>query len=91
MSTGASYSEARAVTCYQAVFQSGDKTAAHAGKVVYTDGYHLQYDPAEGVYFVTRPVNSIMTKVRENYWVVTDNQTGKQTVWSPTAFTSVHT
>jgi hypothetical protein len=91
MSSGAVYSEARATTCYQATFLSGDKTAAHAGKVVYVDGFHLQYDPATNVYYYTRPINSRMTRVQENYWIVTDNVTGVQTLWSPTAFTAAHT
>ena len=91
MSSGATYSEARPTTCYQQVFQTADKTAALAGKVVYTDGFHLQHDPVEGVYYVTRPVNSTMTKVRENYWIVTDNVTGVQMVWNPTTFTANHT
>jgi hypothetical protein len=84
------YTQSRPVTARQITFQSGDKTKALQGKVVYVDGNHLQYDKPTNTYYVILPVNNNGTKVNENSYLVTDNQTGVTTVWDPTAFAAAH-
>lgn len=86
----ATYTQSRTVNAVQITFQAADKAKAAAGKVVYVDGRHLQYNKIENVYYITRPINSHMRKVPENYWIVTDPATGQETLWSPTDFSSQH-
>lgn len=85
-----SYTQSRPVTARQITFQSADKTKVLSGKIVYPDGFHLQHDPTENVYFIVMPVNGTAVKVRENYWLVIDTATGQQQIWDPTSFAAQH-
>lgn len=84
------YTQSRAVTGRQIAFASGDKTKALAGKVVYVDGSHLQYDRATNTYYVVMQVNNNGVKVNENSYLVTDNATGLTTIWDPVSFAAQH-
>lgn len=84
------FTQSRPVTATQYTFQAGDKTAAQAGKVVYTNGAHLIYDKPNNRFFIIMTLNGSATVIYENYWVVKDNATGSYQIWDPTTFSANH-